>query len=153
MAGNSLPRRFVKKFIVPFIPEGMRQYIQAAAMIKDFRDNNLIKAKEPEALWARKHLKPGETALDVGANFGLYTYHLSKAVGDTGKVVSFEPIPATATTLKKVCRLLRLKNVSIVEKGCSNEPGVIKFSVPLQANRFPRSCASFVDDNEECKRL
>jgi FkbM family methyltransferase len=36
-------------------------------------------------------VRPGETVLDIGANIGCHTVALSGIVGETGKVVAFEP--------------------------------------------------------------
>lgn len=36
-------------------------------------------------------VKPGDTVLDVGANFGVYTHILSACVGPEGRVIAFEP--------------------------------------------------------------
>lgn len=43
---------------------------------------------------------PGMTAMDVGAHTGIKTAFLKKAVGDNGKVFSFEPMPATFKILE-----------------------------------------------------
>ena len=48
------------------------------------------------------HLGPGNTAVDIGAHKGAYTYWMSKYVGEKGKVFSFEPQPR----LNKQLRLL-----------------------------------------------
>jgi len=42
------------------------------------------------ALFSRL-VRPGEAVLDIGANIGCHTVALSKVVGETGKVVAFEP--------------------------------------------------------------
>ena len=39
----------------------------------------------------RRLVRPGEVALDIGANIGCHTVALSALVGDAGKVVAFEP--------------------------------------------------------------
>jgi len=39
-----------------------------------------------------KDLK-GDTVIDIGANKGIYSYWMSKKVGEEGKVVAFEPQP------------------------------------------------------------
>ena len=39
-------------------------------------------------------VRPGDVAWDIGANVGLYTTRLSDAVGPSGCVVAFEPVPA-----------------------------------------------------------
>src|SRR5262249_20842131 len=39
----------------------------------------------------RRHLRPGDIALDIGANIGSYTLHLARSVGPDGRVFAFEP--------------------------------------------------------------
>lgn len=41
----------------------------------------------------RQLVRPGDVALDIGANFGYYTTLLSQLVGPSGAVHSFEPVP------------------------------------------------------------
>ena len=41
----------------------------------------------------RRFVRPGDVALDVGSNFGLYALALSRRVGETGRVHAFEPNP------------------------------------------------------------
>ncbi|CAK8994979.1 unnamed protein product [Durusdinium trenchii] len=36
-------------------------------------------------------LRPGDVAIDVGANLGCYTVALAEAVGPRGHVIAFEP--------------------------------------------------------------
>ncbi len=49
----------------------------------------------------RRELKPGQTALDVGANIGILTMELAGLVGLSGSVHAFEPDPENAALLKK----------------------------------------------------
>lgn len=39
----------------------------------------------------RRHLKPGMTVVDIGANIGMLTLFMAKKVGEHGRVVAFEP--------------------------------------------------------------
>jgi FkbM family methyltransferase len=48
-----------------------------------------------------RRIKPGMVAIDVGANHGYYTTMFAEMVGETGRVVAFEPNPATAALLRK----------------------------------------------------
>jgi len=149
MAAESLPRRLVKKYLVPLLGEGTRQSLQALAMAKDILDGSWVDSKEPEVLWARALLKPGETVIDIGANYGLYTYHASKAVGPSGRVYAFEPVPFTVGTLRKVCSLLRLKNVDVIAKGCSDEESTLTFSLPMQKNETLSAGLAFISVDQE----
>lgn len=44
-----------------------------------------------ESALCRSFLRPGDTVIDVGANVGNLTLAFAAAVGDTGRVISFEP--------------------------------------------------------------
>ena len=49
-------------------------------------------AFEPDTLAAIEALvRPGDTALDIGANIGAHTLHLARLVGEKGRVIAFEP--------------------------------------------------------------
>jgi len=129
MAANSELRRFAKRLLQPVTSDAVYSRFQMLAMSWDIRRGNWT---EPELKLIPHALKPGESALDIGANYGMYCYHLSRAAGPTGKVFGFEPIPFTFNVLSKVRRLLRLKNVQIFNHGCSNVPGEVEFNIPLQ---------------------
>ena len=52
----------------------------------------LIGSFEPRTLRLyRKIIKPGQTVLDIGANVGSHTLPFAKLVGNSGRVVAFEP--------------------------------------------------------------
>jgi hypothetical protein len=53
-----------------------------------------FEAAETELL--RRLARPGTTAIDAGANVGLFTIPLALAVGDEGRVLAVEPAPETA---------------------------------------------------------
>jgi len=52
------------------------------------------------ALW-RKFLKPGSTVIDAGANLGALSLALAEIVGETGRVLAFEPQPETHDLLQR----------------------------------------------------
>ncbi|MSO55188.1 MAG: FkbM family methyltransferase, partial [Rhodospirillales bacterium] len=61
---------------------------------------------ERETLGAWPSLvEPGDLALDIGANIGAHTLPLARLVGESGKVIAFEP---TAFAYDKLCRNLHL---------------------------------------------
>jgi len=56
-------------------------------------------------------LRPGDSALDVGANIGVHAIFMAKKAGERGKVYAVEPEPTTCGILRENVRLNRLKNV------------------------------------------
>lgn len=57
------------------------------------------------------YVKPGMRVADVGANQGVVTALLSKAVGEIGVVYAFEPDPTLFATVSRNAALNRWKNV------------------------------------------
>ncbi|GIV19459.1 MAG: hypothetical protein KatS3mg023_1210 [Armatimonadota bacterium] len=53
----------------------------------------------------------GKTVYDVGANVGIMTLFFARSVGDSGKVVAFEPHPYSYHRLNRNLRVNRLANV------------------------------------------
>jgi FkbM family methyltransferase len=61
----------------------------------------LLGAFEPSTVTEyEKHVKPGMTVLDIGANVGAHTIHLARIVGDDGRVMAFEPTDWAVAKLK-----------------------------------------------------
>jgi predicted methyltransferase len=54
----------------------------------------------PEAV-CRAALRPGDIAVDIGANVGRHTLPVARAVGSSGKVIAFKPLP---TAYPDLCR-------------------------------------------------
>lgn len=131
MGANSLPRRIVKRLIAPLLTDGTYSLFQAVAMGWDIRSGGWW---EPEIELIDRCVREGDTVLDIGANYGLWAYYLSRAVGADGKVYSFEPIPFTARTFRTIGRALGFsRNVDLVNKGCSDTAGRVSFTVPVQS--------------------
>ena len=75
-------------------------------------------------------LSAGDTAVDIGAHKGAYTYWMHKAVGRMGKVFSFEPQPMLAAYLKAMRVSLGLDHVRVEEMGISSRIGSGELFVP-----------------------
>lgn len=76
-------------------------------------------------------LAPGDVAVDVGAHKGAYTWWMSRAVGEGGKVYAFEPQPALADLLRRLTSNNRYRNVVIENQGLSSAAGEMTLHVPL----------------------
>jgi FkbM family methyltransferase len=66
---------------------------------------------------------PGSTFVDVGANIGIYAGWASRLAGPRGRVLAFEPVPATRADLNAVIALNKLDNVAVIPKALGKDPG------------------------------
>ncbi len=60
------------------------------------------------------HARTGTTALDVGANLGIYALELSKAVGDQGSVIAIEPWPDNVRRLRQTIARSAATNIRVL---------------------------------------
>lgn len=73
------------------------------------------------------HCAPGTTALDIGAHIGLFSVVMARAVGSTGKVISFEPTPLTRGVLEKTIEVNRCGGwVEVRAEAVTRKPGRAK---------------------------
>ncbi len=74
-------------------------------------------------------LRPNDCVWDVGANIGHYTKIFSNRVGNSGKVLSFEPSPINFINLKKVGD--SLKNTTLFNFGLGDKKEKLCFQQGL----------------------
>ncbi|KJH71512.1 FkbM family methyltransferase [Aliterella atlantica] len=84
-----------------------------------------------EQLLVRKLVQPGMTVFDVGANIGNYSLLLSKLVGISGKVYSFEPASSTFQKLQERIIQSEYNNIHSCQKAVYSENKNLNF------NEFP----------------
>ena len=67
------------------------------------RDRGLLAKISEEIIeqFYRAWLRPGDGAIDVGANVGRHLFPLAEAVGETGHIFAFEPVPLLAVGLQQ----------------------------------------------------
>jgi FkbM family methyltransferase len=94
-------------------------------------------------------LKPGMTAVDIGANIGFFSMLFSSIVGGNGRVISFEPNTEN-------CRLLLLSkevngfdNIELHPIALSNMRGVAFFTPAIGSNGtlLPSTSETLMDPN------
>ncbi len=78
---------------------------------------------EPELTYLEKVLSPGKTFIDAGANFGVYTLVAGKIVGETGRVLAFEPSVQSFPVLHHNVALNGLMNASAYRLALSEKSG------------------------------
>ena len=65
----------------------------------------------------------GATALDIGANKGIYCFWMLRAVGRSGRVVAFEPQPEMAETIRQKQARFDWANLEIINVALSDAEG------------------------------
>lgn len=85
--------------VVTILDDGLRVCIDLADTVSG-AGVALGMGEVEERRWIRDTLRAGDVAVDLGANVGLLTVTMAAAVGDTGRLVSFEPMPAAVELLQ-----------------------------------------------------
>lgn len=78
--------------------------------------------------------KKGDSIVEVGANVGTETVGFSDIVGNTGRVIAFEPAPDNFAKLKENIRIGSLSNVTLESTAVSDKTGLLKFVFPEGSN-------------------
>jgi FkbM family methyltransferase len=109
----------------------------------------------------------GATVLDIGANKGIYSFWMAKAVGETGRVLAFEPQPEMRNYIERRKKNFGWQNVTAFETALSSTAGVATLerqrigdgSASLQPSRH-RNCSETIrvplvrlDDMESLSNL
>lgn len=77
---------------------------------------------EPSFLKVIKaNLNIGDTYIDIGANIGQHSLFASRIVGDTGKVIAFEPVSKIYKQFKESVTLNNFENIKIHNLACGEE--------------------------------
>ncbi|MBP7809025.1 MAG: FkbM family methyltransferase [Bacteroidia bacterium] len=80
----------------------------------------------------KKHIKQGDTVLDIGANIGFYATILSDIVGEKGKIHCFEPDTTNFNHLKKTTS--SYKNIIINNKAVGPKTEKLKIYTSKELN-------------------
>lgn len=78
---------------------------------------------EDEIHFVRRAVSEGACGIDIGANFGVYTLSLARAVGPEGRVFAFEPSRSTCAHLRDSVQRNGFDQVEIIETALSDQVG------------------------------
>jgi len=82
-----------------------------------------FKSEVASIKYVRNLPKTDSIVLDIGANKGIYSIYMSRAIGHKGKVIAFEAQPELEVYLHKIKNAFSLDNLEIVNYALSSEPG------------------------------
>ncbi|AOS62485.1 FkbM family methyltransferase [Actinoalloteichus hymeniacidonis] len=118
---------------VPPLPEHAKAFVNG-------RTKNLVNVLrwlavrtsfvEKEILGLDTVVRPGDTCIDIGAEYGLYTYQLLKLVGAQGAVHTVEPQPSLVKALRLAMRALGASNVHVHSTAVGSASGSGVLSLP-----------------------
>ncbi len=95
----------VKRLLRPLLPRTYRAYsIKSGALAgnyivtswRDYPAAIMGYAEQELTAWLLRHVKPGETWLDVGAHYGYTSLAMCRSAGAQGRVFAFEPSLSSA---------------------------------------------------------
>lgn len=129
------------RFPLKFIPAGMEVPILQGKLkgkrwiVGSFNHGCWLGSYEYEkqTLFA-KTITKGAVVYDIGAHVGFYTLLASEIVGQSGKVVAFEPLPRNLHYLNKHLSLNGCENVKIIEAAVAEESGVTFFTEGISSS-------------------
>lgn len=84
--------------------------------------------------------------LDVGANIGIMTYHLSKQFSNR-KILAIEPMPNNIAVLEEVISTYDLNNVALIKTAVGEDKSMIKMVLPLNGKVKMQGLAHVVHDS------
>src|SRR5262245_44379401 len=102
-------KQLAKKWLLKSCGPELRHTIRRAYILYQIMHRR--HRHEPEMALTGSLVGKGDFAFDIGANVGVYTSELSRAVGPTGKVHSFEPVSENYDILTALIRKARFDNV------------------------------------------
>ncbi len=126
---NMTPKAALKALLATVMPRST--YIAANAWMAA-RDIASGRRCAPEIALLPRFVHTGDTVVDVGANHGMYAYHLSQLVGPTGRVNAFEPLSTNLQILRHTIKSLGLDNVTVRPQGCGENNEWVEFYVPVE---------------------
>lgn len=85
-------------------------------------------------------------AVDIGANYGIWSYHLSKIFF---RVEAFEPIRECCDVIE----CTRRKNIRVHNEALSSSAGNMELLIPVEDGRLQLQSAKFGESSGQCKKV
>jgi len=144
---NNIVKQFITRFC--FKPGAVRYIRFGPLRGKVFRVNDITGLSPWYSGAERQHqqtfknlVQPGDTVVDVGANWGLHTLYLSMLVGHNGVVVAIEPFPPACTELRWHIQANTCTNVHVLTVAMSDIAGEALFTPGSSASTGSLSVVS-----------
>lgn len=120
------------------LPRRAQQELKRIHFRRQLRSGS-FQTSEPEYAKLGEWIAEGDWVIDVGANVGHYTVRLSQLVGQSGRVLAFEPVLDTFELLVSNISAAGAQNVSLFNAAVSERSSVMAMSMP----RFVTGLANY----------
>lgn len=135
------------KNTVKFILQKLLGYQNYLYIFAKFKIKTLKKdRKEGDFFHFMDNISEAGDILDVGANIGIMTYHLSKRFKDR-HIYSIEPMPDNLSVLNKIKTHYKLNNVSVKALAVGNKKTELEMVLPLNGKVKMQGLAHVVHDS------
>jgi FkbM family methyltransferase len=138
-------KTFVKYILQKILGLKTYLYVFALFIIVKIRFDK----KEKDFFHFLELIPDGGIVLDLGANIGVTSYHLSKKLPKS-TIFSFEPLTINMDTLKRLKKRFKLKNINEYQVAVGEKAGFLEMVMPV-INNVPMHGLSHVihEDNTE----
>jgi FkbM family methyltransferase len=119
-------RREAQGHVLDFSKPGLHRYLKSGVAF-DFPSVPEDDVMDAYTFW-HKPVK-GEIVWDVGAHAGASSYYFSIMVGQSGKVIAFEPDETNSVFLERNIERHKLQNVFPIKRALSGKTGVARFNM------------------------
>ncbi len=109
----------------------------------DLRPPDAETLRQSEFALLSKLIAPGMVAVDAAASDGRYTLFLARRVGETGRVLAFEPRQREFSRLRSNVELNRLQNVQLFSAALSNQDGEAQLRIAGYEHQGQNTLAGF----------
>lgn len=125
---DALTKQAEREWTGGYILTGDKDFMYLPKELDITTIERLTRESAPEPIIA-KVCPPGGTVMDVGANMGDWSLPMAKAVGATGRVFAFEPVPYLADALAKTFRINGFSTSMVSRKALSDSIGEAAFTI------------------------
>jgi FkbM family methyltransferase len=143
-------RGFLKRQALTRLPEPWLRALRRRhyeRVVRSFKEED-----EPDLKIVKHLVPPGTTAIDLGANIGVYTKVLSSLTGPSGHVVSVEPVAETFGYLTGNVQALRMTNVRLVNAAVSDQSESLTMELPDNEFGGPYFTRARIVDSQQTPR-
>lgn len=95
--------------------------------------------------YIRRTISRGDIVFDIGAHKAGYLYFFLEQLGETGKIVAFEPQTILYKYLNRIKKILNWENVVIESAAVSEKSGTAMLCIPHNSGRPSSPCATIID--------